>query len=297
MNLRAIDLNLLVVLRSLLEEAHVSRAAARLGLSQPATSAALERCRHLFGDALLERGRGRMRRTARAEALRAPLAALLDQAEALLLPPALDLRQLRQRLHLVMADHPAARLVGPLQARLEREAPGIDLVIQPWQGAEAALAALAAGRADLAVSVFPPPEAEFRRETLRQEEYRVLMRRDHPAAEGFDLDRWLAWPHLVVSGRGEASSPLDGLLARMGRGRRIGLVVPSFLLAPILLRDSQLIAMLPGGCLPEDMAGFRDFAPPIPVEGFPLHLAWHRRRDADPGTRHVAGLIRTLLSP
>src|SRR4029077_5938378 len=63
LNLRALDLNLLVVLDALLDEAHVSRAADRLGLSQPATSAALQRCRHLFGDELLQRGRGTMSRT------------------------------------------------------------------------------------------------------------------------------------------------------------------------------------------------------------------------------------------
>ncbi|WP_201273047.1 helix-turn-helix domain-containing protein [Sinorhizobium meliloti] len=72
MNLRSLDLNLLVVLDALLDEAHVSRAADRLGLSQPAASAALQRCRHLFRDELLERGRGTMRLTSRAEALRAP---------------------------------------------------------------------------------------------------------------------------------------------------------------------------------------------------------------------------------
>ena len=72
MNLRAADLNLLVVLDALLDEAHVSRAAERVGLSQPAASSALERCRHLFGDPLLLRGRGRMRLTAKAQALRQP---------------------------------------------------------------------------------------------------------------------------------------------------------------------------------------------------------------------------------
>ena len=73
MNLRSIDLNLLVILDALLDEAHVSRAAAKLNLSQPATSSALDRCRHLFADPLLERGKGGMRLTPKAEALRDPL--------------------------------------------------------------------------------------------------------------------------------------------------------------------------------------------------------------------------------
>ncbi len=60
MNLRAVDLNLLVILDALFDEVHVSRAADRIGLSQPAMSSALERCRQLFGDRLLERGAGGM---------------------------------------------------------------------------------------------------------------------------------------------------------------------------------------------------------------------------------------------
>jgi DNA-binding transcriptional LysR family regulator len=72
MNFRGLDLSLLVILDALMDEAHVSRAADRLNLSQPAASSALQRCRHLFRDDLLGRGRGTMRLTPRAEALRAP---------------------------------------------------------------------------------------------------------------------------------------------------------------------------------------------------------------------------------
>ena len=79
MNLRSVDLNLLVLLQALLEERHVSRAARRAGLSQPAMSNALERCRRLFGDPLLERQGRDMRLTAVAEALREPLAAVLGE--------------------------------------------------------------------------------------------------------------------------------------------------------------------------------------------------------------------------
>lgn len=297
MNLRRIDLNLLVVLDALLDEAHVTRAATRLALSQPAASSALDRCRHLFGDPLLERAGGAMKLTPKAEALRGPLRALLADVEAVISPPAQDLATLRRAVRIVMADHPAAMLAPALLADLAVSAPGIDLVIQPWHGAAAALDSLARGDSDLAVSVFPAVDSAFRREQLLFETYVVAMRAGHPAAEGFDLERWLAWPHVLVSGRGETRGALDQALAAHGRERRVGVVVPSFGMAPPLLLATDLVAMLPRRCLPtQGREAFAVFEPPIAVEGFPLHMAWHARRDDDLAVRHVAALVRAHLA-
>lgn len=294
MNLRSLDLNLLVILDALLDEAHVSRAADRLGLSQPAASAALQRCRHLFRDELLERGRGTMRLTARAEALRVPLKSLLAGVGDLVDPPEVPLAELRQTLRIAMADYPALFVTGPLQRALAERAPGVDLVIQPWHGAEAAKAALVDGTTDIAISVFPGEDGDIHREELLAESYVIALRPGHPAIPGFDLGAWLAWPHILVSGRGEARSPLDAELARFSLSRRVGLVVPSFGMVPDLLRGSDMIAMLPSRV----MAASGDLVilpTPIPVPGFPLHLAWHRRREKDRALRHVAAVLVRLL--
>ena len=89
------------------------------------------------------------------------------------------------------------------------------------------------------VSVLPQTDAAFRQTTLLEDRYQVVMRRDHPAAQRFDFDRWLEYPHVVVSGRGEAATPLDGALSALGRTRRVGVVVPSFLMAPPLIARSR----------------------------------------------------------
>lgn len=295
-NLRSIDLNLLVVLDALLEEAHVSRAAVRLGLSQPAASSALDRLRHLFQDPLLERGRGRMRLTPRAEALRAPLQEALASVATVLGAPRTDLATVRQTVRVVMADHPALALVAALHGRLSATAPGVSLVVLPWRGAPDAIAQLAAGEAELVASVLPPLEPCFRRVTLLDEHYLVAMRRGHPAAARFDFDQWLAHPHLIVSGRGETATPLDAVLAERGRSRRVGLVVPSFLMVPSLLMQSDLIAMLPSRCVPADSA-LATFPPPVPIGGFRLELAWHARRDGNLVVRHVASEMAAVLHP
>jgi DNA-binding transcriptional LysR family regulator len=298
MNLRSVDLNLLVVLGALLDEAHVSRAAERVGLSQPAASSALERCRHLFGDRLLERGRGQMLLTPKAQSLQQPIKDLLAQMTALIDPPQPDLMTLQQTVRVVAADLPTALLAGALHEHLARTAPKITLAIMPWHGAREALEGLARGSADLAVSVFPTVETGFTRKELLREHYVVAMRKGHPAAENFDLDSWLAHPHVLVSGRGETYGPLDEALAVHGRKRQIGLIVPSFLIVPPLLLGSDLIALLPSRALPPDAnERFATFEPPVPVAGFPLHAAWHKRSDRDPAVQHVARLIETVLAP
>ena len=294
MNLRSLDLNLLVILDALLDEAHVSRAADRLGLSQPAASAALQRCRHVFRDELLERGRGTMRLTEKAQSLRAPLKSVLAGVTDLVDPPEQSLAEIRQRLRLVMADFPALLVTGPLLRALADTAPGIDLVIQPWHGAGAAKTALVEGSSDLAVSVFPHEEADIRREKVLSEHYVVALRPGHPAIDGFDLDRWLAWPHVLVSGRGETRSPLDGELARLGRTRRVGLVVPGFGMVPDLLRGSDMIALLPSR-VTAAAVDLVALPTPIQVAGFDLHVAWHQRRARDRAVQHVAALLEAVL--
>lgn len=294
MNLRSIDLNLLVVLDALLEEQHVSRAALRLGLSQPATSSALERCRALFADPLLERRAGGMMRTPRAEALREPIRAILDNITVVIDPRPPVLAELKQPFRIVMADPVATLLTPILQSDLARTAPSVDLIIQPWHGAAAALESLGSGRSDLAVSVFPSVPADFHRDHLVDETYVVVMRAGHPAAAKLDLETWVSYPHILVSGRGEAQGPLDGLLAQQGLRRRVGVVVPSFALATALLLGSDLLAMLPSRSAPAaDDPKFAIRPPPLPVEGFPLHLAWHNRRDNDPLVAHVRAVIHS----
>ncbi|MFD1480842.1 LysR family transcriptional regulator [Paracoccus nototheniae] len=290
MNLRSIDLNLLVILEALLDEAHVGRAADRVGLSQPAASAALQRCRHLFDDPLLVRGRGAMHLTPKAQSLRDPLKSALAAIGQLVDPPNTPIAQICATLRITMADYPAALLTTVLQARLAETAPGIDLVIQPWQGGRLARAALIDGTTDMALSVFPGDDPDICRTEILHEHYVIALRTGHPAINGFDIARWLEWPHIVVSGKGEARSPLDLQFAERGLSRRVGMVVPAFGMVPELLRQSDRIAMLPSR-VAEAAPGLVMLPPPIPVAGFTLHLAWHRRRAGDRALRHVAALL------
>ncbi|KEO54642.1 hypothetical protein DT23_18245 [Thioclava indica] len=285
-----------MILDALLEEAHVSRTAMRLNLSQPAVSSALQRCRAMFDDPLLERGRGEMKPTPMAERLRAPIRDILVQVEQLLDPPTPRLEDLVQVVRISAADAPTALLARRLLEKLGQTAPGISVVFKPWLGPDALERELLTGDTDLGVALFARRVDTIETETLLETSYVVAMRRAHPVADNFDLDGWLAWPHVVVSGRGERYTPLDESLHAMGLSRQIGLVVPSFQLVPDILSSTNLLAMLPRKSFEElhndDLVGV---PPPLAVDGFPLHLTWHQRNANDLGISYVAGLIREFL--
>src|SRR5260370_41098721 len=129
MNLLAMDLNLLGALEALLAEAHVGRAARRIGLSQPATSHALKRLRQLLNDPLLVRVGIRMQPTPRAIALRAPLTEALDQVRGLLVAKTFDPGNSTRSFRLVMPDHFAYLVVQPLSKREIQNEPCVRFVL------------------------------------------------------------------------------------------------------------------------------------------------------------------------
>src|SRR5258705_11025464 len=134
MNLNSLDLNRLVALDALLREANVSRAAMRIGLSQPAASHALQRLRDLIGDPLLVRNGARMELTPRAQALRAPLAQALDQVRSLFIADAFDAARSERQFRLMMPDLAVELLMPPLMAKITKQAPNVRIDVVPWRG-------------------------------------------------------------------------------------------------------------------------------------------------------------------
>lgn len=286
MDLRRIDLNLLVALEALLDEKNVTRAAQRLGMSQPAASRALGRLRALFSDALLVDGPGGYLLSARAEELRPALRRILAGVGEMLEANVFDPATATGRIRLLMPDLQAAALAPHLLARLAHEAPSLDLdIVAPDKNG---FEALEHGDADAMVALIDEAPAGIRRRRLYDEELVTLMRVHHPALAGkLTLDRFLALEHIVVSVTGIGPAPVDEALARMGRTRRVKLRVPNFFAAVEIAARSDLIMTLPSSLAraAADMRRFVSLPPPLDLRTFTMSLAWHARQQDAP--RHI----------
>jgi len=292
-DLRRIDLNLLVILDALLSEQHVTRAAERLHLSQPAVSHALARLRDLLGDPLLVRQGGRLVPTARALELAAPLAEALAQVQALLAPNRFDPASAKRRFRLAMSDYSATIFLPDLVRILRSEAPGIDLqVIQASR--EGMVDGVLNGDLDLAAGVFPDMPAELRTTPLFEEHYTCLVDRNSlPASGTLDLPTYVSRPHVLLEMRGSGTPEIERALTAIRERRHVAVSLPHWGVAPQLIQGTDLILTVSSrGVLNIDHRHLLAVPPPFHIPSFAFELAWHARRAGDAGLQWLIGRVR-----
>jgi DNA-binding transcriptional LysR family regulator len=291
-NLAGVDLNLLVALDALLEERSVTRAGARLGLSQSATSHALKRLRALLDDPLFIQTSAGLRPTPRAERLRQPLMGVLSGVRSVLRPAPFNPAAYRGPIGLAAVDYQSYQLLPSLLARLATEAPLANVNVVA-AGADVAQQ-LESRHTDVAlIGAFEG--SSFRRVRLFNDGFVCVARTGHPGlAEPLTPERFAALDHcfLTITGRGDGA--VDAALARLGLERRILLRLPHFLAAPLIVAESDLVLTLPR-LLADRLARLvplQIVSLPFEVAGYDLNLVWHEHVDAEPDHIWLRGLIR-----
>lgn len=295
-NLRRIDLNLLVILDALLTEQHVTRAAERLHLSQPAVSHALARLRDVLDDPLLVRQGGTLVPTARALELATPLAEALAQVQALLAPNQFDPASAKRRFRVAMSDYSAAIFLPSLVRTLRREAPGIDLQIVQTSR-EGMVDGILNGDLDLAAGVFPDIPRELRTTALFDEHYTCLIDRDSlPDNATLDLPTYLARPHVLLEMRGSGTPEIERALRAIRQRRHVAISLPHWGVAPQLILGTDLILTVSArGVQNVDHRQLLTLPPPFAIPSFAFELAWHARRGGDTGLQWLIGQMQEVV--
>jgi DNA-binding transcriptional LysR family regulator len=307
MKLSALDLNLLLAFDTLASEGTVTRAAAKLHVSQPAMSGALARLREHFGDPLFVRRRGTMQPTVRARQLARPIADAIATLREALEPEARFRPDASSRSFLIAAnDYVEAIHFGRLMSAVQREAPGVSIrAIRPPHALWPPVDALRGGEVDLALGLFAPevrPRPDLLAQPLALDRLVAVVRSGHPlVGRRLDPKTFLRIPQIRIIYPGdERTGFFDTLLASRGLERQVALTVANLTSIPAIVAGSDLL-----GLAPERLArawargqALRVFDVPFPVPELPFTMVWHSSRQGDLGQRWIRDLIvRELGAP
>lgn len=285
MNLAGIDLNLLLVFDAMMAERSVTRAAGRIGLSQPAMSNALNRLRHHLKDELFVRGADGMMPTPRAQELAEPIRNSLSDLEEALEAASFDPLTSDRTFNVGCNDYVTCTLIPLLAAYLSEHAPELRLRLYPTTGNTLEL--LDSRAIDFGISALVDIPDRFDSLTLIEDSYLVVMRKDHPLADRkLDLQRYAAADHLLVSPRGDAYGFVDTELTKQGLTRNVRMTVNNFSSAPPILAASTMILTIPRR-IAEIHAPLHDLhvAPcPVPstLDYSSAVVVWHRKLGTHP---------------
>lgn len=286
-NLRTFDLNLLVAFDVLMRELNVTRAAEQMFITQSAMSHILHRLRQQLDDPILVKTPSGMKPTERALTLIEPVRALLAETERLIQPPlAFDAATSQRRFVLAATDYLEYLLMPSLSRIIEKIAPGIDLHIKRTESSFPATQ-LENGGLDVVLgftSVLNPPAHLFT-QPLFSDRMACVVRNNHPIITKPPLlEDYINVPHMLISRTGSPHGIIDEKLAELGMERRIKLIVPHFLSAPLIVAETDMILSLPRRIAEQfkKIAHLEIFPVPIDLPAYELSMIWHPLRDKDP---------------
>ena len=290
------DLNLLTVLDAMLAEHNVTRAAERLGMTQPAVSNALTRLRLLFNDELFVRRGKEMAPTPRALSLAGPIREALDLIQASLAHPEAFNPAASHTFRLGIQDLGEALLLPRFLQWLDQLGARVRLDVRREPGA-ALHDEMRLGKVELVLDHVVIAGEEFRRQRVLDLDLVPVVRREHPTVgEAMTLDEYVALEHVILEPREGQTNLAEQALAVLGRSRRVRAQVPHHLSMPFIVSQSNLVCTLP---LPlarlfEQRFPVRVVRCPLPIPPIPLFMMWHACQDSDPAHRWLRRALAEL---
>ncbi|MEM6663146.1 MAG: LysR family transcriptional regulator [Pseudomonadota bacterium] len=296
--LRRLDLTLLLVFLGLLRRRKARLVAEDLGLTQSAISQALGRLRDIFGDELFLRRPHGVEPTAIALALEAPVASAVEALRtALRETRTFNPEEAKGLVRLAALDAEQAALLPPLAAQLRRKAPSLFMSVLAL-GRSDAVQALEDGRVDMAVGFLPDATDPIHGERLYEESFLVAGMPDVlPDAPAISLDAYCRAEHILVSPRGDVSGMVDQRLEDLGRFRTVTLALPAFLPALAAAAQTGALVTMPARIVASFASAFglRPVKPPLALPTFEISVYWHRRNERDPQNQWLRGQVKDLF--
>ena len=289
-HIESVDLNLLTPLAALLEERHVSRAAQRAGLSQPAMSRALQRLRETLDDELLVRGAAGYQLTPRAERIRRRLTMALPQLEILFAEETFDPATAAETFRMTGTDYSASVWGPSLYQQVFRQSPNSRLEFRAWHSR--VFDDVERSLTDLAFCAGGPP-APLRSEHLPADRFVCVMSADHPLADRtrLTLAEYLTCQHVEIQVVDGGQTLIE---RKIPAARKISLSVAYHASAPLAVPGTRLVATLPRRLVAQygDDPQRRIVAAPTEIEHLPYLMVWHPRLDDDPAHRWLRDIVR-----
>jgi DNA-binding transcriptional LysR family regulator len=295
--MRSQELTLLYVFDAIMTETSVSRAADRLGMTQPAVSNAISRMRDVWQDPIFVKKGRQIEPTAFALSLWEQVREPVNQLSVAVGSSVFEPVRSRRKFRIALTDLSVDLYWLPLMCEISRLAPLVDLYAVPFTQV-GAVDQLRAASIDIALGPRGQNDRSLRSSFLFTGHFKLVMRKDHPlAGKPVSKKNFLAAHHLLVSRSGDAHDYVDRALQAGGLQRRVAVTVNHVAAVPRLLTRSDLIAVVPQRVA--DNAQFRSELwvtdAPIFIEPTPVYLIWHARLDRDPGLIWLRKLLEETV--
>ena len=295
--LRQVDLNLLIIFAVIAEEKSVTKASARLLLSQPAVSRALQRARSMFQDELVIRSSSGFELTLRGRKILEELEQLLPKIEGLVVPSVFDPKRERSNFRISGPDN-ACMVLLPHLCRYTTERYKVSFDFLPWQAD--AVDMLERGKLDLILHIdeglLP---SHFSSEKLYREDWICAVARQSKFADRLTLKQYLAAEHLTVTTLPSVQNIPDKQLAALGSKRRSSVRMPYFGAALSCLPGTELVLTLTSGMrqMVERNSTLRVVKAPHELRPFHFLMVWHPRLTTDARHTWLREAMRQVSPP